>query len=170
MKQNTLKEFMKVRGGNALTKIQASMFGLEYSQLKNNWRKRFKDLSVTDEVWERLLATVEHSEQPIQKESNGYLYVIRNEENIWKIGISEDVTSRISNLQTASPSKLTLLATYKSYTPVYNLEQKVHKKLRKHNIRGEWFDGNKITLNDIEVLIGAKGLPGTKGEVSRRIF
>lgn len=170
MVQRTLREFMKIRGGNALTKIQASMFGLEWSQLKNNWRRRFKDLSVTEEVWERLLATVEHREPTQPKESRGYLYVIKNEENNWKVGISEDVTKRISNLQTASPSKLTLVATYKSYTPVYNLEQKVHKKLRKHNIRGEWFDGNKITLNDIEVLIGAKGLPGTKGEVSRRIF
>ena len=53
-----------------------------------------------------------------------------------KIGRAQDVTARLSELQTASAKKLHVVAKVVGPT---ELEKKFHKMLKEHRIRGEWF-------------------------------
>jgi predicted GIY-YIG superfamily endonuclease len=145
--ERTLKYFMKVRGGNALTAYQASLFGLPYSHLVKKWRKRFGDLTVDEETWQKLLTTVKMERVT---PTEGYLYVISDVNNLWKIGISGDVEKRLQALQTGNPYKLKIIAAYKSYREVRALERESHIHFKKVRLEGEWFDGNRCTLEDLE--------------------
>lgn len=71
-----------------------------------------------------------------------YLYVIGNDTNRQKIGISKDVDKRLKNLQTGNPDKLTIH--YKIECPTIKhtlkLEKKIHSELSYKRLSGEWFN------------------------------
>lgn len=71
-----------------------------------------------------------------------YLYVIGNNTNRQKIGISKDVDKRLKNLQTGNPDKLTIH--YKIECPTIKdtlkLEKKIHAELSYKRLSGEWFN------------------------------
>jgi len=86
-----------------------------------------------------------------------YLYIIRsglsNSDPI-KIGIADNVENRLSGMQTGNPRELVVL--YKipmnSRNHAFMVENRLHRKLSKFNIRGEWFVGralNKIHIKDL---------------------
>lgn len=66
------------------------------------------------------------------------LYFVQDSENgAIKIGVAEDVVSRLRGLQVGNPHELVILA-YVSESPV-GLETFLHSLLSQHLIRGEWF-------------------------------
>jgi len=79
------------------------------------------------------------------------VYVISDGEYI-KVGISQNIKKRISQLKTASPKELTLLY---SLDGGRYIESKIHKDLSEYRARegGEWFLHNKVTIDIIESYI-----------------
>jgi hypothetical protein len=58
------------------------------------------------------------------------------ESDFYKIGFATDVKKRLAALRTACPFALKLLATRDG---TIGIEQSIHAHLRKHHVRGEWF-------------------------------
>ena len=64
-----------------------------------------------------------------------------------KIGISDDVHGRISQLQTGNPYPLTYLAESRcAGSEIKNLEQALHEKFTPQLLRGEWFALTKLQI------------------------
>jgi len=66
-----------------------------------------------------------------------------------KIGKSNDPEDRLKTLQTGSPKTLYLIASIhcKSEQEAYTLEKKIHNKLCKQRLNGEWFRPNIYLTN-----------------------
>ena len=87
--------------------------------------------------------------------TDGYVYFIFSKEYekvgkyFVKIGMTVDLTSRLSSLQTGNPY---LLEFYKTIqTPDYKiLEKRLHKKFESKRIINEWFN---ITFQEIDQVI-----------------
>lgn len=61
-------------------------------------------------------------------------------EGYHKIGISNNVPSRLSMLQSGTPHDLNLLTTIDMDGDAKVVEKKIHEELHHCNVRGEWFD------------------------------
>ena len=101
-----------------------------------------------------------------RKTSDGpcYLYFIQNDDSkMIKIGITQNIDSRLGNLQTSSGSPLTLLGSilYDNKDLAVKAEAKLHQHYSKYRKspkkrRTEWFDG--IILNDLRPYMEDKKL------------
>ena len=70
-----------------------------------------------------------------------YLYVIGNDTNRQKIGLSKDVNKRLKSLQTGNPEKLKIHYTIECPSDkTRKLESKIHAELAYKRLSGEWFD------------------------------
>jgi len=70
-----------------------------------------------------------------------FIYVIGGTEKPYKIGITNNPTIRLKNLQTGHPSKLRI----HHIEPIPDdqvrlLEQTIHKTIKHKKTHGEWFD------------------------------
>ena len=75
-----------------------------------------------------------------------FIYVIEESGNGYvKIGISNEPSRRLADMQTGSPYDLTLLLVLEVEDAAVT-ESFLHEVLEKFRIRGEWFDGS--CLND----------------------
>ena len=82
-----------------------------------------------------------------RNDHNAYIYIIKpSYNNYYKIGSAVDVEKRIKSLQIANPSKLRII--YKSRECKRGLEGKIHKQLKKHKHRGEWYGFTKKELSN----------------------
>jgi predicted GIY-YIG superfamily endonuclease len=72
------------------------------------------------------------------KKSN-YVYLIRADNGLTKIGISYDVERRLYTLDTASPVRLSLLFFFEPSNAV-KTEKYLHIKFDKKRVKGEWFN------------------------------
>jgi len=90
--------------------------------------------ALNDRIWE--LKAYENTK-------NGRsVYFIGNEElGIVKIGISNDVERRLSDIQVSFPYDLKILAVLENKTT--QLEKYLHDKFEKYNKRGEWYELSK---------------------------
>lgn len=68
-----------------------------------------------------------------------------------KIGVTSNLEQRIRALQTSCPYDLKCLASlcFDDRATAYKFEHFIHKKLRRHWIRGEWFRSGHWKLNEI---------------------
>ena len=59
-----------------------------------------------------------------------------------KIGISGDLESRLKSLQTSNPNELEIRYEIGPFPrkEATHIEYKIHRRLRRYRIRGEWFD------------------------------
>lgn len=73
-----------------------------------------------------------------------FLYVIGPENGPYKVGTATSVEARLSGLQTGNHQELLVHRRYEAKTlssaEMQRIERRVHKVLKDHNIRGEWFD------------------------------
>jgi hypothetical protein len=76
-----------------------------------------------------------------------YLYLISSNE-FTKIGITGDVGTRLADLQTGNPSRLTLSACYE-FSPRIGLEAALHRAFGDKRVSGEWF---RLDPSDIEAI------------------
>lgn len=72
------------------------------------------------------------------------VYFISNQQYV-KIGFSKNVESRMSSLQTASPTKLTLLFSIDGDTYT---ESKLHEYFKDFRMEGEWFDILSLNITE----------------------
>jgi hypothetical protein len=63
-------------------------------------------------------------------------FITCREQGVCKIGRAQNAKSRLSSLQTASPTKLALEATLPGDR---ELEQQLHQRFAAHRLKGEWF-------------------------------
>ena len=78
----------------------------------------------------------------------GYIYAIRSQyPRLIKIGFSKSPETRLAELQTGSPQKLTLLDKWKG---TLDHEHEIHRRLKPHHAHGEWF---KIQSEEAESAI-----------------
>lgn len=103
-----------------------------------------------------------------------YLYMLRAGEQHYKVGISANVRSRVSGLQSHNPQKIEVITTKLVDNP-YDCEQEIHSKLKAMKSGGanEWFILTPIQV--IELCIKIQKYPdidvsekATLGEIVRQ--
>ena len=83
------------------------------------------------------LAMRDIKQETERQKENEVVYFVKAGDFI-KIGYTCDVQARMSQIQTSNPNEVDLLFTVKT-DDARKLEQDLHNKYRKQNVRGEWF-------------------------------
>ena len=93
---------------------------------------------------------MELKELPILNDGSYYIYCILNSAGNIKIGITTDIVQRLRFLSGSNSAgyKMTSLA-LSSPTYVSSAEKAFHNKYARYRLEGEWFDGSKITFEEI---------------------
>lgn len=94
-----------------------------------------------------------------------YLYLVRCNE-YYKIGIANDVDSRMAALQIGNPYPLALEACF-GFPNAEIVERALHQKFSQNNVRGEWFILTGKLVTEYKHLCSALG--GFEQEVSKTI-
>jgi DNA segregation ATPase FtsK/SpoIIIE-like protein len=85
-----------------------------------------------------------------------YVYLVRTQNEQYKVGIASNVEKRIKSLQTSNPDKIELV-TAKATPDAHVIEKSIHLMLQEHRLTGgrEWFflPANKVI--DVCVLINS---------------
>jgi hypothetical protein len=69
-----------------------------------------------------------------------YVYLIRcAENNFYKIGISKNVETRLKQIQTTSPDKVSVVHKYES-SYASKIEKALHNFFKLHHRNNEWFE------------------------------
>ncbi len=80
-----------------------------------------------------------------------YVYLIKcmDKSGFIKVGMANNVESRMAALQIGCPYKLELIISIKckSRRHAYNIENRIHKASKKYRVRGEWF--SKVPMYDV---------------------
>lgn len=92
------------------------------------------------------------------KPQKDYVYIIADQHNYIKVGISKNPNKRIKSLQTGHPDTLKLIFTEEfecTRKHLLNIEKLIHRDLRLKNYkkRGEWFNVPETDLEDIKSII-----------------
>lgn len=75
-----------------------------------------------------------------------YLYLIKCQQ-FYKIGVANDVQSRLAQLSTGNPFKLEVLAVY-GFANAEFVERAIHQRFANERKRGEWFEiGDEAEMN-----------------------
>ncbi len=79
-----------------------------------------------------------------KRNGNGAVYIVKAPSGLYKIGASVAVNHRLQGLQTgtAEPLELVHVIETKQYTH-FALERKLHERLSRKRVRGEWFSLDK---------------------------
>ena len=73
------------------------------------------------------------------KRMDGYVYVVQSiHGGAVKVGYSDDPVKRLGGLQTGHPQELRIIGLCRGNSAT---ERDIHKALKRHHARGEWFDG-----------------------------
>lgn len=84
-----------------------------------------------------------------------YLYIIQCQQ-YYKIGVANDVESRLAQLSTGNPFPLEVKVIYE-FENAEIVERAIHQKLKDKRIRGEWFElsyDETIELHKICLILG----------------
>ena len=85
-----------------------------------------------------------------KRQKDGYIYVISNINfpNYYKIGVTEDIKSRLRTYQTSSPLRNYKIEYYIHHSDCYNAEKDIHEQI-KHFARSqknEWFEIGSLQM------------------------
>lgn len=78
----------------------------------------------------------------------GYVYVLKANGNMHKIGKTHNLKSRIRSLQTASPTRLEVHMVFKCVHCGME-EGALHDHFASHRVNGEWFELGENQLSDL---------------------
>lgn len=120
---------------------------------------QFNHLS-DDEYYDLLMEKEKQREANVDAESwrdkrtpaPGYVYLLEAENNIYKIGRSRDLKTRVLTIQMHSPVKVILLHRFQSKNSII-AEETLHKKYAAKRKHGEWFDLNDREVNEIKAIL-----------------
>lgn len=99
-------------------------------------------------------------------ESRQYVYLIKSDSGLFKIGISTNPRARLSAIISSSGMNAELLAFYKTQLPARDIEKKLHKLFAIYRVRGEWFDfPDTYSLEKFETLCERFGMTPQEFEV-----
>ena len=110
-----------------------------------------EELSMNNCRW---IPCIRYPEYPYSNNKNNrYVYIVKS--GIYtKIGISRNISLRMTALQTGNPFPIQLVYA-KEVDNAYNIEQDLHKKYSEFNISGEWFELSKDDINTIILYINS---------------
>lgn len=96
-------------------------------------------------------------EERLEDKSQFYLYVLENSQGNIKIGKSSNIKERIKSLSNSNSggNKLIRIA-ISPPTYITFLEKTLHEHYHTYRLDGEWFDGHKISFEDIVEFIDTK--------------
>jgi hypothetical protein len=96
-------------------------------------------------------------EERLEDKSQFYLYVLENSQGNIKIGKSSNIKERIKSLSNSNSGGNKLIRVAIS-PPTYItfLERTLHEHYHTYRLDGEWFDGHKISFEDIVEFIDTK--------------
>lgn len=77
------------------------------------------------------------------------IYLISDETNKYKIGVSKDPKQRLKTLQTSNPTKLKILHYIDTKIP-YKIETVLKRQYKLQNSNGEWFNLEKNQIDEFE--------------------
>jgi hypothetical protein len=104
---------------------------------------------------DKLEHAIKHSEKlKRQREGlvpTGFVYIIQCHDFV-KVGFADNVSTKLSNLQSGCPYELRLLASWKVEAAAI-AESKLHRLWERYEIRGEWF---KVPYGELVCVINAK--------------
>jgi hypothetical protein len=82
-----------------------------------------------------------------------YLYLIKCQQ-FYKIGIANDVQSRLAQLSTGNPFELQVIRVF-GYENAEVVERAIHQRFSQNRRRGEWFELDTNDLRDFETINSA---------------
>lgn len=90
--------------------------------------------------------------------NSDYIYIISNEQNYIKVGVSKNPERRIKQLQTGNEHQLSLLFKEEfncSRNHLLKIEKELHKKLKQMTTKsiGEWFLLDKCKIDNVKNII-----------------
>jgi len=91
----------------------------------------------------------------LNMKSSNYVYLIECGEMFYKIGIATSVRKRLSGIKTGNPFPISLI-TKSKIKNAHEIEQTIHKKLKKRKVTGEWFKLSPAEVIEICVLLHSK--------------
>jgi len=102
-------------------------------------------------------------EKPLKLQSNMNVYIIQSGK-YYKVGLANDVKKRMAGLQTSNPETLKLMYSvqFKNRATAKKAEAAMHRRFKKHRMRGEWF---LCPLEDLE-----RGLHAVAQEIAEKAF
>ncbi|ELI5882492.1 GIY-YIG nuclease family protein [Vibrio parahaemolyticus] len=74
------------------------------------------------------------------------LYLMRNENDVFKIGISDDVMRRLKEVEAKTKAKTWIVFASDFDKNAHAVEQYLHEEYKSHNVGGEYFKGLDETL------------------------
>ena len=84
------------------------------------------------------------------RKKDGYIYVISNSNfpNYYKIGVTEDIHSRLRTYQTSSPLRNYKIEYYIRHPDCYSAEKEIHQRMKPFatNIKNEWFEIGNLQM------------------------
>lgn len=160
----TLKEFIELKGSNALTREQMRLFGVK--DLNKGWLNRFSNNTVDDDGWNYAVKSLKNSRGVIPKRkmhrqcSKQYLYLMKNQNGIYKIGVSIDVKKRAASL--SSSSGMTVVPLKVWHTGDHDsliLEKMLLENFKSGKTIGEWFTWSRCPIDEcVSKLTPLKGV------------
>jgi hypothetical protein len=86
------------------------------------------------------LATKPKQNKPGEPMTGSFLYVIRGDHNMVKVGVTTNPTARLASLRTGSAFPIDF--SYIAVAPGtgFDIERGAHEMLKSHRCNGEWFD------------------------------
>ena len=85
-----------------------------------------------------------------KRQKEGYIYVISNSNfpNFYKIGVTEDIKSRLRTYQTSSPLRNYKIEYYIHHSDCYNAEKDIHEQMKPfaRSQKNEWFEIGSLQM------------------------
>ena len=86
------------------------------------------------------------------RNKEGYIYIISNTNfpNYYKIGVTEDIKSRLRTYQTSSPLRNYKIEYYVQHPDCYEAEKAIHESLKPFALskKNEW-----VEINNLQIVI-----------------
>lgn len=141
----TLEEFIAIRGSKALTYYQCELFSVK--NLNKGWFNKYKNNSVDEDTWMKAIESLDNMKRTVFLNKRGgvktrqHLYLMRNSNGLYKIGISQDVKKRASSLRGSSGLEVEILSVWNTgKRPARIIEKLAHNQYKEYVKIGEWFD------------------------------
>lgn len=166
-----LKEYMQMKYPNSkkkhLNSIEFDIFGI--LDRSKGWFKRNEGLELTQEQINKVyfrtsslrgskksktLGRIANAVKDYEVTDNKYVYLMKNANEMLKIGISVDPIRRARNISTSSGVPTHLVAFWKVDRRAVEVESKLLKHFKRRSTLGEWFSPNSFSIQEIEAQIG----------------
>lgn len=125
-------------------------FVKETTYIHNQNKQRYRMYELNDDIYKIILNKYNHFRTYVGSKFSDKLYIVKHKhiDEYFKIGITNNLESRIKSLNTASPTGIELVFCLQSKN-ARKIENYIHNKYKERNSNGEWFNLGKEELNYI---------------------